>query len=209
MRERIVEALGDLPRARFLVYLMGPYTMVDVEGPLGTEPSAWPTPGQPQARQATTSVEADDPLSLLLFVRDRLRTDVGVNAFLALDVGVSLDEMDAATQSVEFALVSNAVVYVVPRFGDNLGVGVEAGAVLEAMLGTSDGDHRSVSGTRNERVLFVHESGITSAMVAAVHGRWDARVCSYSDRADLIRQIRLFVRDVMRREFRGDLPRLD
>lgn len=176
MRDRIVGALGDLPRARFLVYLMGPYTVVDVDGPLGTEPSAWPTGDESLGWAAPESVGADDALSLLLFVRDRLRTDAGVNAFLALDVGVSLDEMDAATQSVEFALASNAVMYVVPRLGDNLGVGVEAGAVLEAMLGMSDGDHQSVPGTRHERVLFVHESGVTSAMVAAVRGRWDARV---------------------------------
>lgn len=46
-------------------------------------------------------------------------------------------------------------------------------------------------------------------MIAAVHDRWDARVYSYTDREDLVRQVRLFVRDIARREQRGDLPTFD
>lgn len=207
MRDRIVGALGALPRARFLVYLMGPYTTVD--GLPGKEASVLRPRDQPQKREAIDSVEADDALSLLVFVRDRLRTDVGVNAFLAIEVGVPLEEMDAATQSIEFALASNVVVYIVPRFGDNLGVGIEVGAVLESILGGRDAEHPSDSSTHRERILFVHESGVSSAMVAALGGRWDARVYSYRNREDLLRQIRLFVREVIHREVRGELERLD
>jgi hypothetical protein len=149
---------------------------------------------------------------LLLFVRDLLRTDPGVNAFLAVDVDVPLEEVDAGTQSVEFALASNAVVYVVPKLGDNLGVGIETGSVLEALYrertSSEDGDDSAV-GSHHERVAFVHESGVRSAMIAAVQDRWDARVYSYADREDLVRQVRLFVRDLARREQRGDLPTLD
>ncbi|WP_049996138.1 DUF7509 family protein [Halococcus sediminicola] len=60
-----------------------------------------------------------------------LRVDPGVNAFLALDTDIDLDEMDAATQSIEFARASNAVAFIAPNVGKNFGVGIETGSVLE------------------------------------------------------------------------------
>jgi len=212
MRDRIIAELGDLAHSRFLVYLMGPYRAFDVDAVLETAADDPET--IPESVDFAELVESDADLGrdeaamdLLLFVRDRLRAEPGVNAFLAIDVDVPLAEMDAATQSIEFALASNVVAYVVPSIGDNLGVGIEVGAVLEALFrgrafeGSSD-DHR-------ERVIFVHEEDVRSAMIAAIGDRWEVRVASYGDRDDLVRQLRLFVRDVARRELRGDLLRLD
>jgi hypothetical protein len=212
MRDRIVEELGGVQRERLLVYLMGPYEAFDVEGALAAadDPSDvvdlsnlpdgvdfGELVGSDQALDRTEAA-----LDLLLHVRDRLRTDPGVNAFLAVDVDVPLTELDAATQSIEFAMASNVVVYVVPHVGDNLGVGIETGAVLEAIFqGEDETDHR-------ERVLFVHESAVESAMVGSIMDRWDVRVYAYDGRTDLVRQVRLFVRDVVHRELQGDLPRL-
>ena len=215
MRERLLDTLGDLAHAQFLVYLMGPYQAFDVASVL-------------EATEGTDSLDVDSvpenvdfgqlvgttddldrqeaTLDLLLSVRDELRTDPGVNAFLALDVDIPLAEMDAGTQSVEFAFASNAVVYVVPKVGDNLGVGIETGSVLEALFRErqEDGDRAD----HHERVVFVHEAGVRSAMIAAVQDRWEARVYSYEDRDDLVRQLRLFVRDIARREQVGDLSPL-
>ena len=214
MRERIIEELGSLAHDRLLVYLMGPYSAFDVGAALeraDTPEDVVDLQALPEAVDFGALVGTDSgvegqeaTLDLLLGVRDSLRTDPGVNAFLAIDVDVPLEEMDAATQSSEFALASNAVVYVVPKVGNNLGVGIETGAVLEAIF-QREADpigHR-------ERVVFVHEEGVTSAMIAAVLDRWDARVYDYEDRADLVRQVRLFVRDVVRREQVGDLSTLD
>lgn len=206
MRDRIIDELGDLPRSQFLVYLMGPYEAFDVERALETlDPDAIPS-----SIDFGTLVDSDHDLErdeaaldLLLDVRDRLRTDAGVNAFLAIDVDVPLSEMDAASQSIAFAEASNAVVYVVPAVGDNLGVGIEVGSVLETLFDADAADHR------RERVAFVHESGVRSAMIAAVRDRWEARIYAYDDREDLIRQLRLFVRDLIRKERTGDLPRLE
>ena len=223
MRDRILDELGDLAHSRFLVYLMGPYKAFDIEAVLeaGDADAALDLSEIPESVDFGTLVGSEADLDrqeavfdLLLFVRDRLRTDPGVNAFLAVDVDVPLEEVDAGTQSVEFALASNAVIYVVPKLGDNLGVGIEAGSVLEALYRErtasedEDGDDPAV-GSHHERVAFVHESGVRSAMIAAVQDRWDARVYSYADREDLVRQVRLFVRDLARREQRGDLPTLD
>lgn len=219
MRDRIVGALGDLAHPRFLVYLMGPYEAFDIEPILDAtdtdealDPSRVPE-SVDFGRLVGTDVDLEQQeavLDLLLAVRDQLRTAPGVNAFLAIDIAIPLDELDAGTQSIEFALASNAVIYVIPEIGANLGVGIEAGSVLEALFrerGTTD--DRSAVASHNERVLFIHESGISSAMIAAVQDRWDARIYSYSHRDDLIRQVRLFVRDLARREQRGDLPKLD
>lgn len=219
MRDRIVRSLGDLAHPRFLVYLMGPYRAFDLEGVLG------------RSGEGESSIDLDDipehvdfgelvgsgvpldrhqaTMDLLVDVRDRLRTGPGVNAFLAVDVDILLSEVDAATQSIEFALASNAVVYVVPGLGDNLGVGIEVGAVLEAIYREEEADARRRSTRHRERVLFVHESGVESTMIAAVRDRWDARVYRYRDRAGLVKRVRLFVRDVARRERHGELASLD
>jgi hypothetical protein len=216
MRDRLLSELGELAHSRFLVYLMGPYKTFDVDALLDTAESnnREALNSIPEAVDFGTLVGSDVDLDqqeavldLLLYARDRLRTEPGVNAFLAIDVDIPLEEMDAATQSIEFALASNAVIYIVPRIGDNLGVGIETGSVLEAIF--REHDDRMPTTAHQERVLFIHESGVRSAMIAAVQDRWDARVYSYDDRDDLVRQLRLFVRDLARREQHGDLSQLD
>ncbi|WP_226040419.1 hypothetical protein [Natrinema sp. DC36] len=206
MRDRIVDELGELPRSRFLVYLMGPYEAFDVERTLAdADPESVPESMNFGALVGSDhDLERDEAaLDLLLDVRDRLRTTAGVNAFLAIDVDIPLSELDAASQSIAFARASNAVVYVVPAVGDNLGVGIEVGSVLEALFDEETAAHR------RERVVFAHESGVRSAMIAAVRDRWDARIYSYDDREELCRQLRLFVRDLVRKERTGDLSRLE
>ncbi len=168
MRNRLLETLPPARYRRFLVFVMGPY-----EG---------------------HGVADDEMFAFLEDVRDRIRAE-GFNAFLATDVGVPLDEMDAGTQSLEFARASNAVVFVARRDGKNLGVGIETGAVLEEM------DERA-----SDRVLFVHEEGVRSAMIASVADRWDATVRTFEDADELVDQVRLFARDVMREEMVDELP---
>ena len=46
-------------------------------------------------------------------------------------------------------------------------------------------------------------------MIGSVTRRWETAVRSYADREELLHEIKLFVVDVMNREFAGDLPRLD
>lgn len=124
---------------------------------------------------------------------DDLRLE-GFNAFLAVDADIDLDEMDAGTQSLRFARASNAVLFVVRIQGRNLGVGIEVGAVLE-----DQGDRA------RQRVLFLHEEGVRSAMIASVADRWDAAVRSFTNGDELLKQARLFLLDVMNRELTGGL----
>ncbi|MEE6209121.1 hypothetical protein U3A55_02970 [Salarchaeum sp. III] len=170
MRERLLETLPRTRYRRFLVYVMGPYK--------------------------AHAHEDEAQFAFLKRVRDGLR-DAGLNAFLATDIDIPLTEMDAGTQSLEFARASNVVLFVVPSGGRNLGVGIEVGAVLEDRMNTPG------------RVLFVHETGVRSAMIAAVADRWNATIDDYEDDVELLERAKLFSRDVMERERTGDLPTLD
>ena len=191
MRERLKAELGAVQYSDFLVYLMGPYTSYDVEAliPEGMDSG---DVSLPAAQADETSI--NEMLATLRRVQGSLRASPGVNAFLAVDADIPLDEMDAATQSIRFARSSNVIAFVVPHVGENLGVGMEVGAVLEDLYPNS------------ERVLVVHESSVSSAMLGAVTQRWDANIASYADEDDLIDQLRMFIGEIMVRERIGELP---
>jgi hypothetical protein len=174
MRETLFEKLdGVSPPVRhqqFLVYLMGPYK--------------------------SHITENKEMFSRLESLRDELRSE-GYNAFLATDPDISLEELDAGTQSLEFARASNVVLFVVPDDGKNLGVGIEVGAVLEDM-----------STRQRQRILFLHEDGMRSAMIGAVGDRWNVMRRAFKDDEDLLDESLFFVRDVMRKEVYGDLTKI-
>lgn len=173
MRETLLgkldAAFPPVHHRRFLVYLMGPYK--------------------------SHVAENEEMFGRLESLRDELRSD-GYNAFLATDPDVPLDAMDAGTQSLEFARASNVVLFVVPRDGLNLGVGIEVGAVLE-----------DLSEHRRQRILFLYEEGMRSAMIGAVGDRWDVMTRTFEDETDLVDESLFFVRDVMRREVYEDLSK--
>lgn len=222
MRHRIVEnlprAVGDsealepVRRERFLVYLMGPYRTFDVGAllPGGTEVDV-EVPSFATWDDATGEYSEDEVLRLLRETRDCLR-DRGFNAFLAIDVGIPLDEMDAASQSVAFARASNTVVFVAPQVGDNLGVGIEIGSVLEDVLAV-DGMRKPAAFAdppdRARRVMVATEPDVRSAMLGSVHARWDASVRTFTDADDLCRLCAQFCTHVQNEELHGSLDRLE
>jgi hypothetical protein len=87
---------------------------------------------------------------------------------------------------------------VLPFLGHNFGVGEEAGSVLQAL-----------SETHSDRLVFLHEDDVTSAMIRSAKVRWDLRVATYETEAELVSKLRLFAGGVMQRERRGDLERLE
>ena len=131
-------------------------------------------------------------------MQGELRTDPGVNAFLALDVDIDTDEVDVVTQSIEYAQCSNTTAFVVPFLGHNFGVGEEAGSILE-----------NIAETHGERLIFVHEDDVTSAMIRSAAVRWDLRVETYETEDELVAKLRRFADGIMHRERRGELDRLD
>lgn len=199
-RDAIVRGLGRVPYDRFLLYLMGPYRSFDLDHVLDEEErerlEIEELPG-PLRELFGNEERIDEAKALLRRVQGHLGTDPGVNAFLAVDVGLDTREVDAVTQSIEFSRCSNATAFVVPFLGLNFGVGEETGSVLERL-----------GETHRDRILFVHEADVTSEMIRSARVRWDLRVETYETEAALVDAVRRFVVTVMNRERYGDLEYL-
>ena len=222
MRQRIID---DLPRAagdsdaltpvrreQFLVYLMGPYRTFDVEAllPEDTDVEA-DVPSFAMWDETSGEYAEDEVLRLLQETRDCLR-DRGFNAFLAIDVGIPLAEMDAATQSIAFARASNATIFIAPQVGDNLGVGIEIGSVLEDFLSSDGMQGPAADATppeRTRRVMVATEPSVRSAMLGSVNARWDASVRTFTDAADCCRLCAQFCTHIQNEELYGSLDRLE
>lgn len=200
-RDLIAERLGHVTYDRFLFYVMGPYKSFNLNYVLTEEErqdiDLADLPG-PLRRLFQSKDEIDAAQALLRRVQGALRVNPGVNAFLAVDVDVDTDEMDAATQSIEYTRCSNATAFILPFLGHNFGVGEEAGSVLEAL-----------SETHGDRLIFIHEDDVTSAMIRSAQVRWDLRVATYETESELVSKLRLFAGGIMHRERRGDLDMLD
>jgi len=200
-RGLIADRLGEVTYDRFLFYIMGPYKSFNLNYVLSEEErrsvDVEELPG-PLRRLFQNEDAIDEAQALLRRVQGALRADPGVNAFLAIDVNVDTEDVDAVTQSIEFTECSNAAAFVLPFLGHNFGVGEEVGSILEAL-----------SDTHGERLLFVHENDVTSAMIRSANARWELRVETYETEAELVDRLRLFTGEIMHRERRGDLPQLE
>jgi len=200
-RELLVERLGQVKYDRFLFYVMGPYKSFNLNYVLSDEErrdiAVEDLPG-PLRRLFRNKDDINEAQALLRRVQGALRTDPGVNAFLALDVDMDTDDVDAVTQSIEYARCSNATAFIVPFLGHNFGVGEEAGSILE-----------NLADTHQDRLIFAHESDVTSAMIRSANVRWDLRIETYDSETELVEKLRRFAGGVMHRERRGDLEQLD
>lgn len=200
-RDLIAERLDHVTYDRFLFYLMGPYKSFNLNYVLSEterkEIDVDNLPG-PLRRLFQSKEEIDAAQALLRRVQGALRVNPGVNAFLALDVDVDTDDVDAATQSIAYTRCSNATAFILPFLGHNFGVGEEAGSILEAL-----------SETHGDRLIFVHEDDVTSAMLRSAQMRWDLRVEPYETESELVSKLRLFAGSIMHQERRGDLDLLD
>lgn len=222
MRQQIIDnlprAVGDsdvltpVRREQFLVYLMGPYRTFEVDALLPADADVeTDAPSFATWDENSGEYAEDEVLRLLEETRDCLRKR-GFNAFLAIDVGIPLDEMDAATQSIAFARASNATVFIAPQVGDNLGVGIEIGSVLEDLLSTDDMHGPATDAIppeRTRRIMVATEPSVRSAMLGSVHARWDASVRTFTDGIDCCRLCAQFCTHIQNEELHGSLDRLD
>jgi len=110
-----------------------------------------------------------------------------VNAFLATDPEIPLHQMDAATQSIEYAKAADATIFIAPAMGDNLGVGIETGSVCEHL------NERPL----RETVVFLGEANVESAMVAAVSERWHVTTDDFESYDDLNKAVRAHLRTIV------------
>lgn len=152
----------------------------------------------PLRRLFQNKAAIDSAEALLCRVQGALRVDPGINAFLALDVDIPTEEVNAATQSIEFTRCSNTTVFILPFLGQNFGVGGEAGSILEAL-----------ADTHGDRLIFLHGENVTCAMIRSARVRWDLRIDTDDTEAELVEKLRLFAGGIMHQERRGKRGRLD
>lgn len=152
------------------VYLMGPYTLEDLQYGLDSDdvPMHYDDPLVDYAQET-------DMEKVLAQLRDFVIEEYGFRAFIARDVPIptydDLEEeddrttpgMSPATQSKLFAAVSNAVIFVFPIAGLTDGVSTELGAVAE-FLDLSIETPRSPA-KPSERCLVLQHAGFGSATV--------------------------------------------
>lgn len=197
----IADRLGAVKYDRFLFYRLGPYNSFNLNYVLSEEDRReiaiddLPGPLRPLFRSKD---DIDAAQALLRRLQGILRPDPGVNGFLALDVAVDTDDVDAVTQSIEYARCSDAIAFVVPFLGHDFGVGEEAGSVL-----------KNVADTHGDRLVFVHEANVTSAMIRSTPVRWNLGVETYETEEELTDRLRRFAGGAMHRERRGDLAGFD
>lgn len=112
-RDSLVERLPAVQFDRFLFYLMGPYKSFNLNYILSDEElddiEIDDLPGQLR-RLFNNRDEITASQATLRRVQGQLRTNPGINAFLALDIGLDIDEVDAVSQSIAFTRCSNASV---------------------------------------------------------------------------------------------------
>lgn len=214
-RRRIVECSPDpLPRSddEFLVYVMGPYTPFDLEY------------AYPETDLDTPYVDSElfdperheDMEASLRDVCSALRDDPGVRAFVATDVdiptarevektGREVEGCSPLDQSIKFARVSDAVVFVLDEAGRNAGVASEIGAIL----GEFDLRLRSSGPPRKPRRrfrIYVSES-FSSASIEEIPYGFGVDVYRYESEDDLLANLRQFVTAVEYASRYESLPR--
>lgn len=199
MRERLLEALTqsdyiehDVTKQEFLVYLMGPYkSYPPYDPPVRDETdvaTTRPTLDEIDDRleDGELELDVDEALALLVALKRDLRSQNGVNAFLATDPEIPLHQMDAATQSIEYTKAADATIFVAPAMGDNLGVGIETGSVCEHL------NEQPLL----EKVVFFGEVNVESSMVEAVSERWHVTTDDFDSYDDLYKAVRSHLRTI-------------
>lgn len=206
MRRRIVERSPDPPvwgRGEFLVYVMGSYTPFDLTYVF---PEVRFDLDEPYVDSELFDPEHhEDMEATLKGVCSELRNDPGVRAFVATDVDVPTerdasetdgraDGLSPLDQSIEYARVSDAVVFVLDEAGRNEGVASEIGAILgefDLRLRNDDPPRKP----RRRFRIYVSES-FSSASIEEIPYGFGVDIYEYESRSDLLGNLRQFVHAV-------------
>lgn len=214
--ERILENAPEPVSERhrdFLVYVMGPYTPFDLSYVL--RDGEFPLDSPYVDSELFDPERHEDMEATLRDVCSALREDPGVRAFVATDVDVPTvrdagksgpDEngWSPLDQSIEFALVSDVVVFVLDEAGRNAGVASEIGAVL----GEFDLRLRNPEPPRKprRRIRIYCSEAFSSASIEEIPHGFGVDVYPYEDEADLLGNLRQFVTTVEYASRYEDLP---
>ncbi|WP_135824364.1 DUF7509 family protein [Halorussus ruber] len=188
-------------RPDFLCYVMGPYTPFDLTYAYSDEDI-----GRPYIdAELFDPDEHEDMEATLRDICTELGSDPGIRAFIATDIGIPttrearrerLDEtgLSPLDQSIEYATVSDAVIFILDEAGLNAGVASEIGAIL----GEFNLRRRNRNPSRKPRRRFriYHSDGFSSASIEEIPHGFGIDTYEYESETDLLRNIRNFVTNV-------------
>lgn len=202
----------------FFVFIMGPYTAFNAEFAYddGDQLSS-PFIDDPlfdSDRHVTDNGHGDFNMALA-DLREDLRSELGVRAFIATDVNIptikqveenDLDEpgMAVLDQSVAFAAVSNAVLFVYSASGLNAGPGVEAGAILGEFHLRHDNPLNEMK--PRKRIKIFRGPRFKSASFEEIPSSYGVGCVDYASRESLMSQIRHFLVDIERTSREREFP---
>ena len=199
----------------FYVFVMGPYTAFDAtyafsDGDQLQSPFIDDPLFEPESH-ITTGGRGSFKLALTDFC-ESLRDQFGVHAFLATDITIpteteaSDDEesMSVLDQSVAFAAVSDAVVFVFSEAGLTTGVGSEVGAIL-GEFHLRRGNPEPIRKSR-ERFRIFKTEGFSSASVDEIPSTYDVDTTEFETRERLINKTQHFLANIERDDPDRPLP---
>lgn len=188
-------------RDDFLCYVMGPYTPFDLT-------YVYPDDDIEDPYIDAELFDPDEHEDMEETLRDictELRNDPGVRAFIATDIGIPttrearkerLDEngLSPLDQSIEYATVSDAVVFVLDEAGLNAGVGSEIGAILgEFNLRLRN---QNLNRKPRQRLRIYYSGEFSSASIEEIPHGFGIDTYEYESQTDLLQNLRNFVTNV-------------
>ncbi|QKY21824.1 hypothetical protein B4589_015475 (plasmid) [Halolamina sp. CBA1230] len=191
----------------FYVFVMGPYTAFDAEYayPDGDElQSAFmDDPLFDQSKHVTADGRGSFQMALEDFC-ESLRKELGVHAFLATDVDIPTDteaddgeeSMSVLDQSIAFAAVSDAVMFIFSDAGLTTGVGSEIGAIL-GEFHLRKGNDEPIRKPRERFRVFDTES-FSSASIDEVPFTYGIDAVGFETKADLVDKTQDFLTNLER-----------
>lgn len=199
------EQLGD----DFFVYVMGPYTAFDATYVFDdAEKLKTPFIDDPLF-DPDNHVTDDDTGTMEAALRDicnDMREGFGVRAFLATDIDIptrrEAEEHDLSSylsvldQSVAFAAVSDAVVFVFTQAGLTTGAGSEVGAILSEFnlrKGNPEPDRKP-----RERFRVFRGEAFSSASIDEIPYTYGVDAIEFENETDLLSKTRQFLANVER-----------
>ena len=193
----------------FYVFVMGPYTAFNatyaysdggqLESPFIDDPLFDPERHIVRDGYGSFELALEDLCEIL-------RGEFGVHAFLATDVDIpteteaSEDEesMSVLDQSVAFAAVSDAVLFIFSEAGLTTGVGTEVGAILgEFHLRRRN---REPIRKPRERFRIFRTKGFSSASVDEIPSTYDVDTIGFETRDALINKVQHFLANIERND---------
>ncbi len=193
----------------FYVFVMGPYTAFDaayaysdgdqLETPFIDDPLFDPD------NHITDDGRGSFKLALEDFCKS-LREQFGVHAFLATDITIPTDteagdgeeSMSVLDQSVAFAAVSDAVMFVFSEAGLTTGVGSEVGGIL-GEFHLRQGNPEPIRKPR-ERFRIFKTKGFSSASVDEIPSTYDVDTVEFETKDEIVKKTQHFMANLERND---------